>query len=375
MSTKPGGSRGVGAGRRHRSADREVLDHVAVPAVASFDELHADDAFRLERLRLVRHALHRELARVVERLREVRHLDVLADLARPLAEALVGDVVDARAHHQAEWPVAGREQGVEVLARQVARERPAVGRPVEHPVAMADGRPDRDELRQALAPLVAAHVEPDADDPVGAELLGLLLHPRHRELPRVVHRLAQHRELLVSIPAASLKSDVVDRAADHEPDRVETRRLDQHELVDAEVAREELRGLHRLEAVDAVLGQSLRRAGVVALFGLFAHRTPSRVRARSICGGGACPAISTTAVPMRMRRDDHVLLAARSGAFVLLLAAVDLDAEAHDAARLEPLRLRLRPRADHLPGVVDAVREVRELLVRGKAAARRQPWL
>ena len=50
---------------------------------------------------------------------------------------------------------------------------------------------DRDELGQLAAPLVAADVEAHADDAVGAELVGLLLHPGHRELARVVHRLAE----------------------------------------------------------------------------------------------------------------------------------------------------------------------------------------
>ena len=96
--------------------------------MAALVELHADDALGLERLGLGLHALHRELARVVERLREVRHLGVSADALEPAAEALVRDVVDAGAHHEAERAVAGREQRLEVLAREVARERPAVRR-------------------------------------------------------------------------------------------------------------------------------------------------------------------------------------------------------------------------------------------------------
>ena len=48
---------------------------------------------------------------------------------------------------------------------------------------------DGDELGQVLAPLVAADVEPHPDHAVGAELLRLLLHARHRQLPGLIHRL------------------------------------------------------------------------------------------------------------------------------------------------------------------------------------------
>src|SRR5207244_1760985 len=61
------------------------------------------------------------------------------------------------------------------------------------------------------------HLEPDAHDPVGPELVGLLLHPRHRELARVVHGLRQHVELLVASPASQLQADVVDRATTTRP--------------------------------------------------------------------------------------------------------------------------------------------------------------
>ena len=57
------------------------------------------------------------------------------------------------------------------------------------PIAMNSAR--------SRAPLVPAHVEPHADDPVRAELVGLLLHARHGQLAGVVHRLRQHVHLLV----------------------------------------------------------------------------------------------------------------------------------------------------------------------------------
>ncbi len=53
-------------------------------------QLDADDALGLDRLGLGLHALHRQLARVVERLGEVRQLDVLADLPEPPAASRGG---------------------------------------------------------------------------------------------------------------------------------------------------------------------------------------------------------------------------------------------------------------------------------------------
>ena len=65
-----------------RGAEREELDHVAAPAVAVLLELDLDDAEDAvtDRLGLLLHALHREFARVVERLRVLLELDVLAGL-------------------------------------------------------------------------------------------------------------------------------------------------------------------------------------------------------------------------------------------------------------------------------------------------------
>jgi len=47
---------------------------------------------------------------VVQRLREVRHLDVPAELPHRLHHSLAGDVVDAVAHHEADGPVPGAQQ-------------------------------------------------------------------------------------------------------------------------------------------------------------------------------------------------------------------------------------------------------------------------
>ena len=55
----------------------------------------------------------------------------------------------------------------------------------------------------------------------------------------MVHRLREDVELLVLPPAAELQTDVVDRAADDEAERLEPGLLDEQELVDREIAREE----------------------------------------------------------------------------------------------------------------------------------------
>ena len=107
-----------------------------------------------------------------------------ADCGERLQRSATANVVDAGAHHHADGTVSRPQQRPELLTRQIALERPSVRGPVQHAVAMLDGRPDRDELGHVRTPLVAPDLQAHADDPVGAELVGLLLHPRHRQMPR-----------------------------------------------------------------------------------------------------------------------------------------------------------------------------------------------
>ena len=51
---------------------------------------------------------------------------------------------------------------------------------------MAYGCSNRDELGEMLTPVIATDVEPDADNTVGAEVVGFFLHPGHRELACVI---------------------------------------------------------------------------------------------------------------------------------------------------------------------------------------------
>src|SRR6185437_3793192 len=272
------------AGGYHRGADREELDHVRSPAVTALDDPGTDDAAGLQLVGLALHPLHRQLACLVQRLGEVRHLDVLAHLLERGEHPLTGDVVDAVAHHQTDRSIPRPQKLGEVLPAQVAGERTPVRSAVQLAAAVLDRGADRDELGQVGAPLVAADVEAHADDPIGAELVGLLLHPGHGQLAGVVHRLSQHAELLALVPARLLPADVVDRAAQHEPERLEPRLLDQQELVHRQVAGEEPARdllLHARDPLAAGLGDAGERARLVGgLVRRFGRRERGGVRRR-----------------------------------------------------------------------------------------------
>ena len=137
------------------------------------------------------------------------------------------------------------------------------GRAVQHAVAVLDRGADRDELGHVLAPLVATDVESHADHAVRAELVGLLLHARHRQLARSVHRLREHRQLLAFLPAGHLDADVVDRAAHHQPERLEAGLLDEQELVDADRSEVNRPCAVLLQAGATRLGHALQGGRVV----------------------------------------------------------------------------------------------------------------
>ena len=87
-------------------------------------QLHADDALGVQRLGLGLHPAHRELAGVVERLGELRRSRRSARCCCIACQKpLVGDVVDAGAHHHAQRRVAGLDERPEVLPGQVGGER------------------------------------------------------------------------------------------------------------------------------------------------------------------------------------------------------------------------------------------------------------
>src|SRR5690242_20283932 len=85
--------------RDDSGADGEELDDVRTPAVTLLLHTHTDHALRANAHRLGLHSLHRQFARIVERLGKVRHLHVLPDLLEPLAQALVCNVIYTASHH------------------------------------------------------------------------------------------------------------------------------------------------------------------------------------------------------------------------------------------------------------------------------------
>ena len=89
-------------------------------------QLDRHDPLGVQFLRLGLHPAHRQLACVVQGLRELLDLDVAPDVADHPAESLVRHVVDARAHDHVEGRVARPDQRPEVLAGQIGRERLAL---------------------------------------------------------------------------------------------------------------------------------------------------------------------------------------------------------------------------------------------------------
>ena len=87
----------------------------------------------------------------------------------------MGDVVDARSHHQPQRRVPGLYQLPEILAGKVRCERLAGRRLIAARLSL-HGRPDGDELGQRRAPLVLLESHAHAHDPIGAERVGLGLH-------------------------------------------------------------------------------------------------------------------------------------------------------------------------------------------------------
>ena len=104
------------------------------------------------------------------------------------------------------------------------------------------GGPDGDELGDVAAEFLHLDVQPDADDPVRTQFLGLGFHPAHRQLARVIHGLRQDIEFLVLAPPPDLQPDVVDRAAQHQAERAETDLPHQQELIDRQIRREDRAG-------------------------------------------------------------------------------------------------------------------------------------
>ena len=260
------------------------------------------------------------------------------------------------------------------------------------PPRVLDRGADGDELGQVLAPLVAADVEPHADDAVGAELLGLLLHPRHRQLARLVHRLREHGHLLVLAVARDLlEADVVDARA-----RSRARagwkpawRTSRNSLIERSLVNRPARFCCRRARPASGTPSVLRRVighGVSVLSGrwsgLRARRAGQRERGAIERGrgarrrrGAASAGSSRTAVPITWKRDDQVLALDRRRALTRVRRGVLAEAARRRCRRRRAARACARDvapspsRARHRrPGVKST-----QLLVAPRGSPNRPP--
>ena len=127
------------------------------------------------------------------------------------------------------------------------RERPARRRPQRHGgVLSLHRRPNGNKLhdlgRERIPP--RPHLHPD--DPISSQHVGLSLHPSHSQLPRGVHRLREHRQLLTRIPPRRLNPDVIDTRPHHQPHRHKPSLRSQHELINRQIRRKTRPPLLRL---------------------------------------------------------------------------------------------------------------------------------
>ena len=171
-------------------------------------------------------------------------------------------VVAAVAEREAGGAESRLAEHPELLAGKVAHERLRVGLRRGN-VGLADGGSNRRELQQAGAPLVGAPLQAHADDARGPEQRRLLLKAPERAVARLVESLSQNLQLAgAAAPGRHpLPADVIDRAAHNLPERLVADLIDEGELIDGEVAGEDVSRLALpaclfLEAVDRVERQA-----------------------------------------------------------------------------------------------------------------------
>src|SRR6185437_877646 len=114
----------------HRRPGNVELQRVAAPDPLARGDGDADDALGAVTLALGLQSGHRNLAGVVEALGPLGELDVLADLAHRLQNALHRDVVNAGAEHERHRTPTDVEQLVQLFGVEVTRERSARWLPV-----------------------------------------------------------------------------------------------------------------------------------------------------------------------------------------------------------------------------------------------------
>jgi len=236
------------------------LDRVCAPPPVRLLHTRAHDASAPALDRLGLHALQRTLARGIGRVGVDLHLLIAPGLLEHLHEAQMRDVIDARSHRETHWPVARPDELPEILAAQVGRERAIVLRAeAPGPLAMPDGGTNRLEFQHTFIHRVLLEHEANTHYAISAEQVRLFLHARHRELACLEHGLGQHHELLAHTPPLPLEADVINGRAQDQTERFETGLLDQEELINCEVAREEGRPLscaaHRAQSLGGATGQ------------------------------------------------------------------------------------------------------------------------
>ena len=166
--------------------------------MAAFVDLTPTSPRRARVLRLVLHAAHRQLARVVERLRERGALSGSRPTgSEPLPERLVRDVVDADADRERHGAEPGAHERPEVRTREIARERARRARsatPRRRPRGASDGRADGGELGVVPSRSTSRRTPTTPSAPTAAACCGhALASPRDaRE-----HHLRDVRELQV----------------------------------------------------------------------------------------------------------------------------------------------------------------------------------
>src|SRR5215469_15507341 len=111
------------------------------------------------------------------------------------------------------------------------------------PIAMHDTGTDGDELEKMCIPFETLDGQLDADNSVRPHGCSLGTHARQGQLPGVIHRLRQHIQLLVFAPTPVLDAYVINAGPDTEANRLEARFTDQEKLIDAEIRREDSRGV------------------------------------------------------------------------------------------------------------------------------------
>ena len=148
-------------------------------------------------------------------------------------------MVDAGPDGKRDRAVSGAKQGPVILTAQIAGKGAARwGAVVPGIFAGANGGSNRHKLDQLLAPGVAGHFQTDAHDAIRTQGIGLLLHTRDRQFPRVVHRLGHGFQFHALVQRPLLPADMIDARSHDQAQWLEAGFADKQELIDRKIAGE-----------------------------------------------------------------------------------------------------------------------------------------